>query len=70
MDHLVSRHWVASAVIMLVAGMVLLAVSGADGTAGIIGFALFGLGAVEGTALAFYAVGRSEDIDRESRPGG
>jgi hypothetical protein len=70
MAGLVPRSWVIATVTVFVAGAVLLAISGADGTVGIIGFALFGLGAVVATALAFYAVGRSEDIDRESRPNG
>ena len=48
---------------LAVVGIVLLATT--DGTVEVIGFACLGLAAVAGTALAFYAVGRSEDAARE-----
>jgi membrane-bound ClpP family serine protease len=57
---LVPRPWAAVAVGLLVAGIVLL-VLGADVAAFFVG----GLGAVLVVALAFYAVGRSEDVERE-----
>jgi drug/metabolite transporter (DMT)-like permease len=60
---LVPRPWLYATAALVVAGVVLLATT--DGTPEIIGFALLGLGAVIGTALAFYAVGRSEDAARE-----
>ena len=63
MAALVPRPWIAATVALVVAGIVLLAAT--DGTAEVIGFACLGLGAVAGTALAFYAVGRSEDVARE-----
>jgi drug/metabolite transporter (DMT)-like permease len=62
---LVSPIWVIAVAALIVVGIVLLVVSGGDGTVGVIGFGLLGLGAVVGTAVAFYAVGRSEDIARE-----
>jgi hypothetical protein len=65
MRGLVPLSWVIATAALIVVGIVLLAATGADGTVGVIGFALLGLGAVLGTALAFYAVGRSEDIERE-----
>ena len=65
MRELVSPIWVVAVAVLIVAGVILLVASGGDGTAGVVGFGLLGLGAVVGTALAFYAVGRSEDIARE-----
>jgi hypothetical protein len=65
MRGLVPLPWVLATAALIVVGIVLLAATGADGDLGVVGFALLGLGAVIGTALAFYAVGRSEDIDRE-----
>ena len=63
MRGLVPRPWLYATAVLIVAGIVLLATT--DGTLEIIGFALLGLGAVLGTALAFYAVGRSEDVARD-----
>ena len=63
MRGLVPRSWVLATLALIVAGIVLLVI--ADGTLEVIGFALLGLGAVVGTALAFYAVGRSEDVARD-----
>ena len=68
MGELAPRPWLVATVASIVVGIVLLAVF--EDTLDVIGFALLGLGAVSGTALAFYAVGRSEDIDRERSPGG
>ena len=65
MRELVSPVWVLAVAALIIAGVILLVASGGDGTVGVIGFGLLGLGAVTGTALAFYAVGRSEDIARE-----
>ena len=63
MASLVPRPWLYATVALVVVGVVLLATQ--DGTVEVIGFASLGLGAVLGTALAFYAVGRSEDVARE-----
>ena len=55
----------------ILAGIVLLIVSDTGDTAAIVGFLLLGLGGIAITALAFYAVGRSEDAERareERRP--
>jgi drug/metabolite transporter (DMT)-like permease len=60
---LVPRPWLVATLVLIVVGIVLLATT--DGTAEVIGFACLGLGAVLGTALAFYAVGRSEDVARD-----
>jgi hypothetical protein len=57
---LVPRPWAVAAAGLLVAGIVLL-ILGADVAALFVG----GLGAVLAVALAFYAVGRSEDVERE-----
>jgi drug/metabolite transporter (DMT)-like permease len=70
MRGLVPTPWVVATALLIVAGIVLLVASGGDDTAGVVGFGLLGLGAILGTALAFYAVGRSEDVERESRERG
>jgi uncharacterized membrane protein YccC len=57
---LVPRPWAALAVALLLAGLLLL-VFGEDLGALLAG----GLGAVLAVALAFYVVGRSEDVERE-----
>jgi hypothetical protein len=62
---LVPRAPLAVAVVLLVAGVVLLAL---DAT--VPGFVALGLGAIGAVSLFFYAVGRSEDIDRERNPRG
>jgi hypothetical protein len=59
----VPRPWIGATIVLIVVGIVLLATT--DGTAEVIGFACLGLGVVVATALAFYAVGRSEDVARE-----
>jgi hypothetical protein len=69
MRGLVPTPWVVATGVMILAGIVLLVVTD-GGVGGAIGFGLLGLGAIVGTSLAFYAVGRSEDIDRERRSGG
>jgi uncharacterized membrane protein YccC len=58
--HLVPRPWAAVAAGLLVAGVILL-VLGEEVAALFVG----GLGALLAVALAFYAVGRSEDVERE-----
>ena len=63
MRGLVPRPWIVATLASIVVGIVLLVL--ADGTLEVIGFGLLGLGAVVGTSLAFYAVGRSEDVARE-----
>lgn len=68
MAGLVPRAWVIAGVALLVVG-VLIAVF-ADGKGDVVGFGVGGAGAVLLVALAFYAVGRSEDRDREQRPMG
>lgn len=68
MRPLVPRSWVAAGVALLVAGIVIAAA--ADGKGDVVGFGVGGAGAVLLVALAFYAVGRSEDRDREQRPMG
>jgi O-antigen/teichoic acid export membrane protein len=65
---LVPRPWLLAGVVLLVAGIVVAAV--ADGKGDVVGFGVGGAGAVILVALAFYAVGRSEDRDRERRPMG
>ena len=67
---LVPRPAAVVTVALLVAGVVLVAIGG-DVVAGI-GTAVGGLGLIFVVGLAFYAVGRSEDIERErqERPRG
>jgi hypothetical protein len=60
MIRLVPSPAAAVTIVLVVVGIVLLAVG--QETAAV---AVFGLGVVFAVALAFYAVGRSEDIDRE-----
>ena len=65
---LVPRPWLIVGVVLLVAGVVIAAI--ADGKGDVVGFGVGGAGAVLLVGLAFYAVGRSEDRDRERRPMG
>lgn len=65
-SELVPRPWLIAGVVLVIAGIVLGAV--ADGTADAIAFAIGGGGVILLVGLAFYAVGRSEDRDREQRP--
>ena len=68
MRELVPLPWVAGVAVLVVAGIVVLVLED-DGVTGTVGFGLLGLGLVLATGLAFYAVGRSEDIERERRGG-
>jgi hypothetical protein len=65
MPALVPRPYLALAAGLVVAGAVLLAAGVELG-----GFVVLGLGALAAVALAFYAVGRSEDRERETHPHG
>ena len=58
------RAWIAVGVVLIVAGVVLLAVS-EHVVPDAIGFASLGVGGILLTALVFYAIGRGEDRDRE-----
>ena len=64
----VPRPWLIAGSVLLVAGIILAAVG--DGKADVAAFAIGGAGAILLVSLAFYAVGRSEDRDREKRPMG
>jgi len=56
----------APAIALIVAGLVVLAISG-DATAGdAIALALMGVGGVLGVAAAFFEIGASEDRDRRA----
>jgi hypothetical protein len=69
MARLVPRPWLIAALVLIAAGIVISLVG--DGrTADGIGFGVGGTGAILLVGLAFYAVGRSEDLDREQRPQG
>ncbi|HEX2088273.1 MAG TPA: hypothetical protein VHF89_21485 [Solirubrobacteraceae bacterium] len=68
MRELVPRPWLIAGVVLLVAGVVVAAIG--DGKVDVVGFGLGGAGVVLLVGLAFYAVGRSEDVDREQRPMG
>jgi Flp pilus assembly protein protease CpaA len=65
---LVPRPWLVAGLVLLVAGIVLAAVG--DHKLDVAGFGVGGAGAIVLVGLAFYAVGRSEDRDREQRPSG
>jgi hypothetical protein len=58
------RVWIAAGGALVVVGIVLLAVS-EDVVPDAIGFTAVGAGAILLTALVFYAIGRSEDHERE-----
>ena len=62
------RPWLVLGIALLVAGLLVAAV--ADGKGDVVGFGIGGAGAIVLVGLAFYAVGRSEDRDRERRPTG
>ena len=68
MSGLVPRPWLVAGVVLVVAGIVIGAV--ADGKGDVVGFGVGGAGVILLVGLAFYAVGRSEDRDREQRPNG
>ncbi len=59
-----SHAW--PAVALMVAGVVVLALTREGTVMFLIGFTAVGIGAVLLVALAFYEVGRSEDADREA----
>ena len=65
MSELVPRPWLIAAAVLLVAG-VIVGVA-ADGKGDVVGFGVAGVGAILLVGLAFYAVGRSEDREREQR---
>jgi len=65
---LVPRPWLYAGIALVVAGVAVGLL--ADGKGDVIGFGVGGAGAILLVGLAFYAVGRSEDRDREQRPMG
>ena len=68
MARLVPRPWLVAGVVLLVAGILISVFADAKGD--VVGFGVGGAGAILLVGLAFYAVGRSEDLDREQRPQG
>jgi len=54
------------ALVLLVAGLVVLAVAGGDVAGDAVGMVLVGVGAVLGVAAFFYEIGAGEDRDRRS----
>ncbi len=63
---LVPRPWLIAGIVLVVAGIVIALV--ADGRASdAIAMSVSGTGAILLVGLAFYAVGRSEDLDRERK---
>ena len=68
MTPLVPRPWLLAGVALLVVGIVI--AIAADGKGDVVGFGVGGAGAILLVGLAFYAVGRSEDRDRERNPSG
>jgi hypothetical protein len=58
---LAPRWWLYSVAFDVVAGVILLAAG-----LTIPGFIVLGLGLVGATSLAFYVVGRSEDVERDA----
>jgi hypothetical protein len=63
MARLVPRPWLIIGVALLVAGIAIGAI--ADGKGDVAGFGVGGAGLILLVGLAFYAVGRSEDLERE-----
>jgi O-antigen ligase len=60
------RRWLPPAVVLVVAGVIVLAVSGGDTTLDAIALVLIGVGAVVLVAGVFFEIGASEDRDRRS----
>ena len=56
----------APALVLVVAGVAVLAAGGGDVTTDAIAMVLIGVGAVRGVAMAFFEIGSSEDRDRRS----
>ena len=56
----------APALVLVVAGVAVLAAGGGDVTTDAIAMVLIGVGAVLGVAMAFFEIGSSEDRDRRS----
>jgi branched-chain amino acid transport system permease protein len=56
----------APALVLVVAGMVVIAFGGSGVVAGAIALALMGVGGVLGVAAAFFEIGASEDRDRRA----
>jgi hypothetical protein len=54
------------ALVLVVAGLAVLAAGGGDVTTDAIAMSLIGVGAVLGVAMAFFEIGSSEDRDRRS----
>ena len=54
-----------AALLALVAGVVVLALSGDDETLAIVAMVLLGVGGIGAMGIAFYAAGRSEDEGRK-----
>jgi hypothetical protein len=54
--------------VLLVAGILVSAIGGSGGASFTIGLAAVGVGAVILASVFFYAIGLSEDRDRERRP--
>jgi hypothetical protein len=59
------RHF-APALVLIVAGFVVLAVAGTDTAGDAVAIALMGVGGVLGVAAAFFEIGASEDRDRRA----
>ncbi len=51
----------------IAAGILLMAVSGGNAATGVIGLVLMGVAGIAGVSWGFYAIGRSEDREREER---
>ena len=58
-------RWLYAAAALVAAGIILLVVFGTDDAMGIVGGAVLSLGAIVAIGVAFYTVGRSEDVARE-----
>jgi hypothetical protein len=67
---LVPRPPAIASVVAIVAGIALITIGEDFSAVEVIGIILLGLGGIGAMALAFYAVGRSEDLEREKRPRG
>ena len=61
----VPRPAAIAALVLLVAGVVVLALAGEDQTMAIVAMILLGVGGIGAMGIAFYAAGRSEDEERK-----
>ena len=70
MRDLIPRPATIASVVAIVAGIVLISIGDDFSAVEVAGIILLGLGGIALMAIAFYVVGRSEDVEREKRSRG